>query len=150
MRLKPMLLLSCLLLGCAAQPPDEQTEVAPPIAQPAQTAQALEPIAAAVGQHQLRGTLLTPPAGSNVELAVLLVDSQGYPRQLLGSTTLTGTGQTLPFSLVFAEQQADAGLRLQLRAQVSLSGQLVQRLPGKSIQPSQQGDLGPLQLVKAP
>ena len=148
MRPLPLMLLSCLLLGCANQPADE-------VSQPASAAKpAIQAVQTAAknmhNQRQLSGTLMTPPAGSRVELAVLLIDAQGYPRKLLGSGALTGTGQALPFTVVFARPAATSDLQLQLRARVTLSGQLVQRLPGKLIPPAQHDDLGNLQLIPAP
>mgnify|MGYP003510486173 CR=1 FL=1 len=68
----------------------------------------------------------------------------------LGSTTLTGTGQSLPFTLGFSHDQLPADLSAQLRVRVSLSGQLTQRLPGKPIATLHSQNLGALQLVSAP
>ena len=118
MRPLPLMLLSCLLLGCASQPADE-------VSQPASAAKpAIQAVQTAAknmhNQRQLSGTLMTPPAGSRVELAVLLIDAQGYPRKLLGSGALTGTGQALPFTVVFARPAATSDLQLQLRARVRI------------------------------
>jgi uncharacterized lipoprotein YbaY len=52
-------------------------------------------------QRELSGTLLAIPAGAEVELALLVIDERGRPQQLLASSTLTGTGQALPYHLRF-------------------------------------------------
>lgn len=148
MRLLPLMLFSCWLSGCSSQ----ATETVPATAvasNPASSVLAAVPQAAQELQH-LNGSLLTPVSGSVVELAVLLVDSQGRPRKLLESTILSGTGQALPFTLGFAKAAVPAGQRLQLRARVSVSGRLVQRLPGQLIAPADNSYLGALQLVSAP
>ncbi|MDV7214122.1 hypothetical protein R4769_23690, partial [Azotobacter beijerinckii] len=85
--------LSLLLAACSNQP-----ETAPPTSAAASTT-AHEALPA--DQRELRGSLLGAPADSEVELAVLLVDARGTPREELGSTRLQGNGQTLPFSLRF-------------------------------------------------
>jgi uncharacterized lipoprotein YbaY len=85
-----------------------------------------------------------------VELALLLVDSKNRPKDLLASNTLVGTGHPLPFTLGYSRDTLPADLRPQLRARVSLSGQLIQRLPGKPLSSLHSSDLGALQLVKAP
>ncbi|MBF7730899.1 YbaY family lipoprotein [Pseudomonas sp. N040] len=144
MRLVPLILLSCLLPGCSSAPAP-----AAPMPAPAVATLAVAP-PAAVTRFQLSGSLLTPPAGSVVELALLLVDAKGRPQALLASSTLTGTGQPLPFTLGFSHDTLPADLRPQLRARVSLSGQLVQRLPGQPLASLQSSHLGALQLVRAP
>jgi len=148
MRLLPLLLLSCLLFGCSNQPADDRPTPAPVAAAVKQIPK--EAPAADPNLNQLSGTLLTPAAGSVVELAILLVDAQGRPRGLLQSRTLSGTGQALPFTLSFTKPSPAIDLRLQLRGRVSVSGRLVQRLPGKFIPAEQNSQLGALTLVSAP
>lgn len=144
MRLAPLILFGCLLSGCSSEP-------VTPLPGPAAMAPVPEVSALpAIARFQLSGSLLTPPEGSVVELALLLVDSQNRPKDLLASSTLAGTGQPLPFTLGYSRDTLPADLRPQLRARVSLSGQLVQRLPGKPLSALQSSDLGALQLVKAP
>jgi len=148
MRPLPLILLASLMLGCSSQPADDQANSAPAntsARQPVKVAPAAEP-----NLNQVTGTLLTPAAGSVVELAILLVDAKGQPRSMLESHTLSGTGQALPFTLSFAKPLQAPDLRLQLRARVSVSGRLVQRLPGQLIDPALNADLGVLQLVAAP
>jgi uncharacterized lipoprotein YbaY len=147
MRLATLILIGCLLLGCSSKPAD------PPATLPAKPHNTLAatPISETPAERfQLSGSLLTPPAGSVVELALLLVDQKGRPKDLLGSTTLNGTGQALPFALGFSRDQLPAGLTAQLRVRVSLSGQLAMRLPGKPIATLHSQNLGALQLVSAP
>lgn len=148
MRPLPLMLLSCLMLGCSSKP----VEPPPGLAVTATSNSAVSPATSLATQDifQLSGSLLTPSAGSVVELAVLLIDPHGRPQGLLGSNTLIGTGQPLPFTIGFAKHASAADQRLQLRARVSLSGHLVQRLPGKAILPQQDTNLGALQLVSAP
>ncbi len=147
MRLVFLILFGCLLTGCSsppAAPPPSVTPVAPVAGTPqARSERASE-------RFQLSGSLQTPPAGSLVELALLLVDQKGRPKDLLGSSSLAGTGQPLPFTLGFDRNDLPADLRPQLRVRVSLSGQLIQRLPGKPIATLQSQHLGALQLVSAP
>lgn len=148
MRPLTLMLFSSLLAGCSSPP---AVDIPAPASTETSISQA--PSVARVVDHNLRqlsGTLLTPPADSLVELAVLLVDSRGQPRQLLDSLSLNGTGQALPFTLNISMSPVPAALRLQLRARVSVSGQLVQRLPGRFIQPELDGQLGALALVPAP
>lgn len=147
MRLAPLILLGCLLSGCSSKPAAPLPSLASEV-QPAPVITASEKPAAE--RFQLSGSLFTPPAGSVIELALLLVDQKGRPKVLLGSSTLTGTGQSLPFSLGFSRNDLPGGLQPQLRARVSLSGQLIQRLPGTSVATLQSQNLGALQLVKAP
>lgn len=149
MRAHILFLLGYLLAGCSSPSatrtaPIPATEAPPPMAALPQAA------VLADGLHQISGTLLTPPAGSVVELAVLLVDAKGRPRQLLGSLNLEGTGQALPFTLSASAVPAGNALQAQLRARVSLSGRLVQRLPGRPLGMLQDTRLGMLQLVNAP
>lgn len=148
MRPLPLILLACLLSGCASPPADHQPAPTP-AKQPVRETSPPTPELSA-NLHQLSGALLTPAPGSVVELAVVLVDAQGHPRELLTSLTLSGTGQALPFALSVAMDAAPTDLRLQLRARVSVSGRLVQRLPGQFIRPELNSDLGALQLVAAP
>ena len=148
MRLLLLMLFSCWLSGCSSQAAETVPATAA-ASNPASSVVVTVPQAAQELQY-LSGSLLTPAPGSVVELAVLVVDAQGRPRKLLESTTLSGTGQALPFSLGFTKAAVPAGQRLQLRARVSVSGRLVQRLPGQLIAPADNSYLGALQLVSAP
>lgn len=147
MRLATLSLIGCLLSGCSSTPAEPPAKLPVSPQQPAPVRALIEQ---PVERFQLSGALLTPPAGSVVELALLLVDPKGRPKGLLGSTTLTGTGQSLPFTLGFSRDQLPADLSAQLRVRVSLSGQLTQRLPGKPIATLHSQNLGALQLVSAP
>jgi len=134
--------LSLLLAACSNQP-----ETAPPTSAAASTT-AHEALPA--DQRELRGSLLGAPADSEVELAVLLVDARGTPREELGSTRLQGNGQTLPFSLRFHPQPFAAGTRIELRGRASQSGRLILRLPPRTLSVVDSQALGALQLVPAP
>ena len=148
MRSLTLMLLGCLMSGCSSPPVADQPAPSP-------TEKAIIKAASltpktAENQQQISGTLLTPAPGSVIELAVLLVDTKGQARGLVKSFTLSGTGQALPFALAFDQTTPAADLRLQLRARVSVSGRLVQRLPGQLIQPALKSNLGKLKLVSAP
>ncbi|MDL2424860.1 YbaY family lipoprotein, partial [Pseudomonas sp. BAgro211] len=69
------------------------------------------------------------PAGSEVELALLVIDQRDRPQQLLSSEKMIATGQALPFRVVFNPQSFPAGARVELHGRVSQSGQLAWRLP---------------------
>ena len=147
MRLANLILIGCLHSGCASKPAD------PPANQPAEqqkTAPAAAIVERPAERFQLTGSLMTPPAGSLVEVALLLVDPKGRPKDLIASTTLDGTGQALEFALGFSRDQLPTELTAQLRVRVSLSGQLAMRLPDKAIATLQSQNLGVLQLVNAP
>jgi uncharacterized lipoprotein YbaY len=140
-RLLP-LLLATLLAGCAS---DEPTPRQAPAAAP-------EPRTEATPAHlrELSGVLQVPPTGSDVELALLSVDTRDRPQRLLGSLTLNGNGGPLPFRLQFNPAYFPQGERVELRVRVSQSGRLIQRLPPVPILQPDSRALGPLQLVPAP
>ncbi|WP_259651446.1 hypothetical protein [Pseudomonas sp. NCCP-436] len=99
----------------------------------------------------LSGQLLGVMPGTEVELALLAVDSRGRPRAVLSQVQLRGNGTPLPFNLPLVKADTAAGLSLELRGRASLSGQLVQRLPARPIATAAQPqDLGSLPLVTAP
>ncbi|MBB3242834.1 putative lipoprotein YbaY [Pseudomonas sp. Tn43] len=154
MPLRPLVLLSLfsLLVACGSDAPKSQ----PPTPGPApQQAQKKAKAAAELGplpahQRELSGTLQGAPAGSEVELALLVVDAKDRPQQLLASSSLIGTNQVLPFRLRFNPESFPTGARVELRGRVSQSGQLILHLPAQIItQPTTQA-LGQLQFVKAP
>ena len=90
------------------------------------------------------------PAGSDVELALLAVDTRDRPLRLLGSLRLDGTGTALPFRLTFNPEAFPRDLRVELRARVSQSGQLIQRLAPRRIPAAESQSLGALQLETVP
>lgn len=139
-------LAALLLAACASEPtPAPQ----PASAAPAKPAMAAEPVLPA-HLRELRGSLATPPAGSLVEVALLVVDERDRPTQLLGNLELTGTGQALPFRLPFNPEAFPPAARVELRARVSQSGQLILHLPPQRILQAQSQNLGNLALVTAP
>lgn len=135
------LLLAALLAACASEEP------APP-----QPAPAAAPKAQATPAHlrELSGVLQLPPSGSEVEMALLSVDSRDRPQRLLASVVLSGNGGPLPFRLMFNPEAFPRGERVELRARATLSGRLVLKLqPRLILQPDSQA-LGTLQMVPAP
>ena len=156
MSLRPLVLLSLfsLLVACSSDAP--KTEPQPPKPGPApQQAQKKAREAADLGplpahQRELSGTLQGVPTGAEVELALLVIDNQDRPQQLLASSSLIGTNQILPFRLRFNPQSFPVGARVELRGRASQSGQLILHLPSQVItQPTTQA-MGQLQFVKAP
>ena len=137
----PVLLAS--LAGCASQPAE------PPQPQP------VPPVELSSAPHskllnELSGSLLGAPEGSEVELALLEVNERNRPDKLLSSLKLTGRGSELPFILQFNPDAFPSGQRVELRGRVTRSGQLIMRLPPRTIQSAASQALGPLQLVPAP
>ncbi|HSC85036.1 MAG TPA: YbaY family lipoprotein [Pseudomonas sp.] len=150
MSIRPLLFLSTVLLlaACASEPP--------PPAAPAPVRPAPAKVAASVvaplpaHMRELTGSLSVPPSGSEVEMALLVVDERDRPQQLLASLKLAGTGQDLAFHLPFNPEYFPGGARVELRARVSLSGRLIQHLPAQRIAQAQTQNLGQLRLVSAP
>lgn len=148
-RLLLPLLSALLLTACASAPEQPVQPVAP---KPVTVNKPAAVVEAPLPSHmrELRGSLRTPPAGSDVEMALLVVDERDRPVQLLASTHLNGNGAVLPFSLRFSPTSIPAGQRLELRGRVSQAGILTLRLPARPIQPDSNQTLGALQLVPAP
>lgn len=145
--------LACLFLllaACASEPPKPVTPVAAPRPVPAAKPVAPQEQALPAHMRELRGSLLTPPAGSEVEMALLVVDERDRPQQLLGSLKLAGNGQALAFRLPFNPQYFPSGARVELRARISQSGRLILRLPPQRVTLADSRDFGALSLVSAP
>jgi uncharacterized lipoprotein YbaY len=144
-----LLALFSLLAACSSDAPKPVAPTAPPVAAPVIKAP-VEPGPLPAYQRQLSGNLLGVPAGAEVEMALLVIDSRGRPQKLLASAKEHGTNQPLPFQLRFAAEAFPAGARVELRARASQSGQLILHLPAVQIgQPTTQL-LGNLEMVKAP
>ncbi len=131
--------LLTLLAGCGSQPSE------PPTA----------PVKLSTAPHskllnELSGSLIGAPAGSDVELALLEVDRRDQPDRLLSNVQLKGRGSELPFILQFNPDAFPAGQRVELRGRVTRAGQLIMRLPPRTISSAASQALGPLQLVPAP
>jgi len=150
MHLRALAVLCCaaLLTACGSDRPKTEQAPAPVPAKVAKKTQPLGPLPAY--QRELSGTLMAIPAGANVELALLVIDERGRPQQLLASSTLTGTGQVLPYQLRFNPEAFPAGARVELRGRASNSGQLILHLPPVRITQPQTQATGPLQFEKAP
>ncbi|MCP5854103.1 hypothetical protein NL323_29645, partial [Klebsiella pneumoniae] len=88
---------AALLAACGSDRPKTEPAPAPAHAKVAKKAEPLGPLPAY--QRELSGTLLEIPRGADVELALLVIDERDRPQQLLASSTLTGTGQALPYRL---------------------------------------------------
>jgi uncharacterized lipoprotein YbaY len=85
-----------------------------------------------------------------VELALLEVDRRDQPDRLLSNVQLKGRDGELPFILQFNPDAFPAGQRVELRGRVTRAGQLIMRLPPRTISSAASQALGPLQLVPAP
>ncbi len=144
MLLRPLALLIALslLAACASKPPA-------PVQAPT-TPRAAVPTPLPANLRELSGSLLNVPAGSDVELALLVIDECNRPQRLLGNITLSGNGATLPFSLRFNPESFPSGARVELRGRVSRSAQLILRLPPLRIQSATSQALGELRFVTAP
>ncbi len=144
-----LLALLSLLAACSSDAPKPVATVAPPAAAPVIKAPVeLGPLPAY--QRQLSGNLIGVPAGGEVEMALLVIDSRGRPQKLLASAKQRGTGQPLPFQLRFAAEAFPAGSRVELRARASQSGQLILHLPAVQINQPTTQLLGNLEMIKAP
>lgn len=146
-----LLALFSLLAACSSDAPKPAASVTPPAAAPAPVIKApveLGPLPAY--QRQLSGNLLGVPAGAEVEMALLVIDSKGRPQKLLASAKQRGTAQPLPFQLRFAAEAFPAGSRVELRARASQSGQLILHLPAVQISQPTTQLLGNLEMIKAP
>ena len=143
-------LTALLLAACAGEAPKPVT--APTPAKPEVAIKPAVPIEQPLPAHlrELRGSLLTPPAGSDVELALLEVDRRDQPDRLLSNVQLKGRDGELPFILQFNPDAFPAGQRVELRGRVTRAGQLIMRLPPRTISSAASQALGPLQLVPAP
>ena len=142
--------LTALLAACASEKPAPAAPSAP--APMKSAAAALEPVPAHL--RALSGQLSSSqgylPAGSEVEVALLVIDERDRPQQLLSSEKLTATGQALPFRLIFNPQSFPANARVELHGRVSQSGQLAWRLPPVRITQPETRALGELRLERAP
>ena len=143
-----VLCAAALLAACGSDRPKPEQAPKPVPAKVAKKAQPLGPLPAY--QRELSGTLMEIPAGADVELALLVIDERGRPQQLLASSTLTGTGQALPYQLRFNPEAFPAGARVELRGRASQSGQLILHLPPVRIAQAETQATGPLRFEKAP
>ncbi|WP_044872645.1 YbaY family lipoprotein [Pseudomonas sp. LFM046] len=135
------LLLAALLAACASEKP------APKLPS---TAPAPKVEATPAYLREISGVLQVPPAGSEVEIALMSVDARDRPQRLLGSLTLKGNGGPLPFRLLFNPEAFPRGERVEFRARAIQSGRLILKVrPQLILQPENQS-LGPLQMVPAP
>ncbi|QEY75269.1 YbaY family lipoprotein [Pseudomonas denitrificans (nom. rej.)] len=142
--------LTVLLAACASEKPAPVTQ---PVAVTKKSTSPLdEPVPA--NMRALSGQLSSSqgflPAGSEVELALLVIDQRDRPQQLLSSEKMIATGQTLPFRVVFNPESFPAGARVELHGRVSQSGQLAWRLPPVRITQPETRALGELRLERAP
>lgn len=141
--------LTVLLAACASEKPTPAAEPAPT---PNKAPAALEPVP--THMRALSGQLSSSqgylPAGSEVEMALLVIDERDRPQQLLASEKLIGTGQALPFRLIFNPQSFPTNARVELHGRVSQSGQLAWRLAPVRITQPETRALGELRLERAP
>lgn len=146
MTLRPIALLAVLLLAaCSSDKPKPA-----PTPQASRSVTMVEPVLPA-HLRELSGTLSSVqgslPRGSEVQMALLVIDERDRPQRLLA------TGEPMPFRLPFNPESfppAGGALRVELHARVIQSGQLAWRLhPLRIAQPATQA-LGELRLVRAP
>ncbi|MCC0415375.1 YbaY family lipoprotein [Pseudomonas aeruginosa] len=152
MTLCPIALLAVLLLAaCSSDKPKPA-----PTPQASRSVTMVEPVLPA-HLRELSGTLSSIqgslPRGSEVQMALLVIDERDRPQRLLASETVLATGELMPFRLPFNPESfppAGGALRVELHARVIQSGQLAWRLhPLRIAQPTTQS-LGELRLVRAP
>ncbi|HFH4708810.1 TPA: hypothetical protein ACGJ6O_003111 [Pseudomonas aeruginosa] len=146
MTLRSIALLAVLLLAaCSSDKPKPA-----PTPQASRSVTMVEPVLPA-HLRELSGTLSSIqgslPRGSEVQMALLVIDERDRPQRLLA------TGELMPFRLPFNPESfppAGGALRVELHARVIKSGQLAWRLhPLRIAQPTTQS-LGELRLVRAP
>jgi uncharacterized lipoprotein YbaY len=110
-----VVLCAALLAACGSDKPKTDN----PRPAPAKLGQGRSTGPLPAYQRELSGTLQGVPAGADVELALLVIDERGRPQQLLASSTLTGTGQALPYHLRFNPEAFPPGARVELRGRAS-------------------------------
>ena len=148
---RALIVLCCaaLLAACGS---DKPKPVQAPATPPAKVAQklpeALGPLPSY--QRELSGSLMDIPRGAEVELALLVIDEKGRPQRLLANSTLTGTGQPIPYQLRFNPEAFPANARVELRGRASQSGQLILHMASLRITQAQTQATGPLRFEKAP
>lgn len=146
MQLRPFVLSALLLamVGCSSEQ-TQQSPTAPVLFEDIPEATETETL-----MHELHGSLIGAPAGSDVELALLEVNRLDQPDRLLSNVQLQGRGSELPFILKFNAEKFPKGQDVELRGRVTRSGHLIMRLPPVRVRSSSSQSLGPLQLVPAP
>lgn len=136
-----------LLAACSSKPPA-------PVHVPSESPTSSVETPLPANLRELTGVLASSqgylPVGSEVELALLVMDARDRPQQTLSSLSLHGTGGALPFHLRFDPQSFPAGARVELHARVAQGGQLAWRLRPLPIAQAQSQALGELRLVPAP
>lgn len=144
MQLRPFILSALLLgmVGCSSEQ-SQQSPTAPVLFEEI-------PEATDTLMHELHGSLIGAPAGSDVELALLEVNRLDQPDRLLSNVQLQGRGSELPFILKFNAEKFPKGQDVELRGRVTRSGHLIMRLPPVLVRSSASQSLGPLQLIPAP
>lgn len=76
-------------------------------------------------QASLEGIILNTPDKANVELALLALDEQNRPKELLAVERYKGNGNTLSFHLNFDINKARQFKAVELRGRVSQTGKLL-------------------------
>ncbi len=130
MTLRSIALLAVLLLAaCSSDKPKPA-----PTPQASRSVTMVEPVLPA-HLRELSGTLSSIqgslPRGSEVQMALLVIDERDRPQRLLASETVLATGELMPFRLPFNPESfppAGGALRVELHARVIQSGQLAWRL----------------------
>ncbi len=118
MTLRPIALLAVLLLAaCSSDKPKPA-----PTPQASRSVTMVEPVLPA-HLRELSGTLSSIqgslPRGSEVQMALLVIDERDRPQRLLASETVLATGELMPFRLPFNPESfppAGGALRVELHA----------------------------------
>lgn len=78
-----------------------------------------------VKEVRLEGIVINIPDKANLELALLALDEQNRPRELLAVERYKATGNTFSFSLSFDLNKAKQFKSIELRGRVSQTGSLI-------------------------
>lgn len=137
----PLICLALLAAGCRTQTVEAPS--APKVSQ-----QNTAPVPASY--HVLSGSLTGIPAGAEVELALLEVNARSRPSRLLSDTQVSVQNAETPFQLAFDPANFPSEQKVELRGRVVKSGQLIMRLPARTITLASNQSVGQWQAVPAP
>lgn len=115
MTLRPIALLAVLLLAaCSSDKPKPA-----PTPQASRSVTMVEPVLPA-HLRELSGTLSSIqgslPRGSEVQMALLVIDERDRPQRLLASETVLATGELMPFRLPFNPESFPPAMQTRPRA----------------------------------
>lgn len=136
----PLICLAVLAAGCRTQTVEAPTA--------SKVSQQSTPVP--TSYHVLTGNLTGIPAGAEVELALLEVNARSRPSRLLSDTQVQVQDAETPFQLAFDPANFPSDQRVELRGRVVKSGQLIMRLPARTITLASNQSVGQWQAVPAP